>query len=382
MQTLRRKILLGIVAFLAFFANHASTALGSERFWTAEQGRRLGFYPSTYSAQNIPAKEPPLGTLWPVHFESPAATVAQSFVQHQDFGGQYYHGGCDLRAKNASVVLAPVRGKLEGGYYSYDRKPDGSKTKLWRPWDGKPYADLYFELAVINEQGYRYELHHVDATTLPASTVKLLNDGLNPSLPPPMVEAGMEIGRVVRWPDGIYHHIHFNIVAPNGLYMNPEYYTVRNNEAPDHVAPSIQGVYGVSADGKVIVITEGARVPTPVREFVVATVDTREQNQYVQSPTQIVALFGSQNGQPVASGYDWLKGLIGAIPSKAVWPDIRQTFMPQLRLPNGKTLVNFGNYGKGIFLFRLPVPAQFRGPFQVRVGDTYGNVSALRATLE
>ncbi len=373
------KMILCLVVGVAWIS---TSAFASERFWTAAQGLRYGFYPVRHLRENIPAKEPTLNTLWPVHFESPASTIAQNYTQHQDFGGQYYHGGCDLRAKNGSAVYAPIRGRLEGGYYSYERNPNGAKTKLWRPWDGKPYADLYFELAVIDELGYRYELHHVDPMTLPAATVKMLNDGMNPALPPPVVEAGAEIGRVVRWPDGTYHHVHYNIIASNGLQMNPEFYTVHNAQAPDHVAPTIHGLYGITATNSVVVITEGMNVTGPLRELVVATTDTREQSQYVQMPVQIAAIFGTQNGQPFVSGYDWLKGLIGAVTSKPKWPDIRDTFLPQLRLPNGKTLVNFGNYGKGLFLIRLPVPGQFKGPFAVRIGDSYGNVSGLRATLQ
>lgn len=194
----------------------------------------LRFFSGNFILRKIfPQKNHRLNTLWPVHFESPSATIAQSFVQRQDFGGQYYHGGCESRAKSGSAVIAPIRGRLEGGYYSYERHADRiAKIKLWRPWDGKPYADLYFELAVIDSLGYRYELHHVDPMTLPASTLKLLNDSLNPALRLRSWKPECKSAASYARPNIGYHHIHFNIIAPNGLQMNPEYYTVHSDEAP------------------------------------------------------------------------------------------------------------------------------------------------------
>ena len=313
--------------------------------------------------------DPTPGTLWPVTFKSQAHSIAQNYVQHQDYGGgQYYHGGCDLRTVARSWAVAPIDGVLEGGYYGYETQADGQDVKWWKPWDGSPEASLYFELAVVSDDGYRYELHHVDPMTLPQETVRWLDQG------GVRVTAGAKLAHVAKWP-GDYDHVHFNLVRPDGVHVNPEAFSQALPVIVDSIAPRILAAFTIDAQNRVAALRDGARIAANVTEIVVETTETRDGNAYVQTPPLFQARFDSGE----VTGEDFRKTLTGA---DGAWRDIRQVFLPKLRTPSGATIRNAGNYGEGQFLVRIPLPRTAHGPFEVRLEDTAGNAAVLRATRD
>ena len=97
------------------------------------------------------------------------------------------------------------------------------------PWP-REGDDLYFEVAVVADSGVRYEFHHVDRASLPVGIATLLNAGGG------RVEAGTLLGHAITWPDGDYHHIHYNLVLPSGTRINPEFVSPL---LADHRAPEI-----------------------------------------------------------------------------------------------------------------------------------------------
>lgn len=304
---------------------------------------------------------------WPVRFADAAHTVAQNYVNFQEYGdGQpYFHGGCDLRAAGNSDVIAPVAGILEGGYYGYSTNEDGSMEKHWKPWAGQANRDPYFELAIVTDDGYRLELHHVDAQKLPAATIQALNQGNV------RVEAGTVVGRVNGWAFASqrYDHIHYNVVRADGVRLNPEFYSTT---ITDRVAPRIQGVYAIRKDGRAELIRDGASVTGSIQEIVVAATESRDGDAYVQTPPVARIQFGAN----APLGWDFRQFLLT---EDHRWPDLREVFRDEIEVA-GRRYSTWGQYGQGLFLMRLPVTGQI-GPFEVRIEDTAGNVSRFHAVL-
>ncbi len=356
-------------AFLLFcgVALSVSSVLADERILSEKELLTLGLKPVARVRVNKKTlTDPERGAPWPVTFKSQAASIAQNYVQYQNYGtGQYYHGGCDLRAEPYSEMRAPVSGKLEAGYYGYKTESDGSDTKWWKAWDGKPTDSLYFEVAVVTDTGYRYEMHHVNPKTLPGDIVSLLNAGIkNPGSV--RVEAGRLLAYVSKW-SSEYDHVHYNIVRADGVRMNPEQFSV---EVTDTQAPKILETYAIDSKGKGVPLVEGASVPKTSNELVVLTTESRDGNQYVQTPTYLSVVF--ESGE--ASGWDFRTWLADA---NGKWVDIRNFFIPSLRTTTRKTVSTYGNYGEGQFLIRLPLPLNATGRFQLIVGDTAGNQTVM-----
>lgn len=310
----------------------------------------------------------PRGLPWPVQFQDPSHTIAQNYVNFQDYGdGAYFHKGCDLRTHQSADVRAPVTGILEAGYYGYDTKPDGSQTKFWTPWKGVPHNDPYFELALVTQDGYRFELHHVDSMNLPQTTLDALAKG------GVVIPQGQVIGKVIPWGGSgdVYNHIHYNIYRQDGVIMNPEFYS---EAVADHVAPKIHGVFGIKTDGSVLPLGQGGVIQDELQEIVVAATENRDNDVYIQTPVFAGIVF--ENGsRTVWDFHDSITTPDGR------WPDLREVFRPQIKLPGGKKLITFGQYGKGMFLFRLKVDSG-RGKFEIRVADTATNFSSFKGTLD
>lgn len=358
-------ILTPVFAFTPILALFPFAASADELILPPGLFRALGYEPVTYTRAQRLTPDLPLGLPWPVSFVDGAHNVAQNYVNFQDYGdGAYFHGGCDLRTEGGSDVVAATSGRLEGGYYGYSLSPEGTLQKQWRPWNGQIRRDPYFELAIVTDDGYRFEYHHVDPQLLPASTIAALDRGNA------RIEAGTVIGKVNGWAFPGYDHIHYNVLRPDGVPVNPEFYSTA---IADQSAPTIQGVYGVTLQGKTVVIAGGATVTESLREIIVATTESHDGDAYVQTPPFAALEFASGT-----TSWDFRRLLAT---SEGQRPDIRRVFAPSLRLPNGRSLSTWGRYGAGIFLLRLALPAGASGPFTVTVGDTMGNERVFRANL-
>jgi hypothetical protein len=345
-----------------------AAAYGNERFLPKETLLEMGYRP--YRAQSAPPEsfsalnELPTDLPWPVRFQDEGHTIAQSFVQFQDYGsGAYFHGGCDLRTLANAPVVAPVNGVLEGGYYSYSSNPDGSTTKYWKAWkESELHDDLYFELALTTDDGYRFELHHVDPMHLPPSTVAALNHGNI------KIKKGIRIATVHPW-DSDYHHVHYNVIAPDGHIINPEAHSVL---VTDTLAPEILGVFGLNLQSQYLHLTGDQSIAIPLlKEIVVVTRERKNFSRYYQTPPYVALTFDS--GESVAWDFRQMLWIENA------FPDIRQVFLPSLDSDDGLHYQNFGNYGAGQFLMRLKMP-NARGPFHIDVSDIAGNSVSFRAT--
>ena len=318
-----------------------------------------------HSLQSLsPMDEPAAHSLnWPVKFQDSEHSLANAMAEFQPFGSPYFHGGCDLRVEAAANIIAPVSGKLEAGHYSYNQNADGSLTKFWKPWpqEGDPN---YFEVAVVAPSGIRYEFHHTNSSTLPDTIVKMLNEGGG------QVEKGTLLGHAIYWPDGDYHHIHYNVILPDGTRMNPEYVSPL---VEDHVAPTVSGAYAVLANGKTIDFQHQKLLERP-SYFAVAVIDKNDKNVYEHPASFAQILF--QNG--ASFEWDFRKTLTTKTGS---FPRLWDFFVRSLTTPTGEVLETDGGYGLGLSIIRLNLPFNAKGPFTITISDIAGNSTLITGEL-
>src|SRR6185312_233733 len=179
------------------------------------------------------------------------------------------------------------------------------------------------------------------------------------------VEKGELLGRAVEFPVAGYNHVHYNIVRPDGVRVNPEY---ASSLLPDHLAPAILRAFSVSPSGDAAPFAGGRAAPGTA-EFVLHVVDKQDANVYEHPPAFARLKFDS-GAETVWDFRRTLAGPGGAFPP--LWDYFRES------LGDYSTE---GGYGTGASLVRLKVPAGARGAFTLEVGDVAGNVSALHGTL-
>ena len=340
-----------------------SAAHADERIRPAAVLLAEGYKPvATISAARETSLPPAHALTWPVRFQDPEHTLGNVMAQFQPFGDPYYHGGDDLRVNAGAEISSPVDGKLEAGAYSYSAHPDGSLEKFWKPWpqEGDP---TYFEVAVVADDGIRYEFHHVDRDTLPADIVAKLNAGGG------RAARGDQLGHAVEFPVAGYNHVHYNVVLPNGARVNPEYASVL---LPDHIAPAILHAFAVDPSGEAKDFG-GGRFAPPVSEFVLHVVDKQDANVYEHPPA--FALLKFDGGAQTL--WDFRQTLTGP---RGAFPPLWDFFLESIRSPDGNFSTE-GGYGTGASLIRLKVPAGARGAFTIEVRDIAGNVATLRGTI-
>lgn len=341
------------------------SAHADENILPREELLRQGYQPVPLQTKSIADTLPLAHALpWPTDFQDAAHTVANSMAQYQPFDDPaYFHGGCDLRTKAGAETRAPIAGKLEAGHYGYVTNADGSMTKYWKPWP-EHGDEIYFEVAVVGDDGTRYELHHINRSTLPAAIVKMLNAGGG------RVEAGTPLGYVIYWPGGDYHHTHYNIVLPSGVRVNPEF---ASPLVPDALAPEILNAFAVAADGRALAFGNGSFRVAP-KEFVVKVVDRLDQSVYEHPPAFARLKFAS--GEETA--WDFRTTLTAP---GGKFPPLTNFFMEKLRGPDGRWEYTEGGYGTGHSLIRLAVPAGARGPFEIEMADLAGNIARKTGTI-
>ena len=331
------------------------------------QGFRPGFRVSTEIRRPLRPEFNPGSLDWPVAFEGPESTMGNTMAQFQRYGGgsPYFHGGCDLRTRAGEKVLAPVSGRLEAGHYSYAQRPDGNLEKFMKPWPETGEA-LYFELSIVDDRGFRFEFHHVDRASLPASIVRKLNESFNPR-----VEKGEWIGNVVEWPVAgaggkPYHHLHYNIIDPQGVRLNPEHYSFGLS---DSNAPEIHGVYVRNSITRFFDRADG--VLAVDSEVVVAATDQRKPNLYTHTPPRVQWQWNDAGDEEQKLGWNFLEALLT---QEGFTPDIRQVFASEIRTSEGQRLQTQGDYSNNFFLFRMPkLPMRVGQSLELIVQDQAGN---------
>jgi len=137
-----------------------------------------------------------------------------------------FHHGLDLFAPAGTEVYAPISGLVETRYY------------FWME------NDYTYEISIETDEGVRYEIHHIDKSTIPQEIEDL-------AAASGTVEQGAFLGNVYDGAQmGVESHIHFNVPDADIVYQNPLAFLP---DLPDSIAPSLNRVYfvGAGTDGLV-----------------------------------------------------------------------------------------------------------------------------------
>ncbi len=168
--------------------------------------------------------------LWPFELDS----IGWTMQSYQDYGGTpYFHHGVDMMKIYGTQV--------------YNRS--GGQVINIENYGG---SDVYWEVAVLDPDGYIWQYHHIEMSTIPQyiwdkwAEYKLdpVNGGFIP--------ADTHIGNIIYWPvwsfGKQFNHIHLNILAAGGVYVNGFEF---HNPLPDTAGPEIQSM-GLLKNGQLL----------------------------------------------------------------------------------------------------------------------------------
>ena len=167
---------------------------------------------------------------WPIAMNQ----MGWNMQSYQNYGSTaadaYFHHGVDMVTNNYGVNVYAVSGGRVVNVQNYT-----------------PGNVLYWEVAILDPQGYVWQYHHIDNTTIPQA----IKDAFSQCVLPKSnyaascgyIAPGTLIGKNVRWTVSTFgyyfHHIHLNILAAGDVYINPlEFLTLGS----DTQAPEIQAI--------------------------------------------------------------------------------------------------------------------------------------------
>ena len=141
---------------------------------------------------------------WPFTFNS----LGHAIHSYQYYGGTpYFHHGIDIMAPNGTPVFATSGGQIVN-------------VENYRPGN-----DLYWEVAVLDPDGYIWQFHHIDVNTIPQFIWDKFDEYQADPLNGGFVNPGTHIGDIVYWTvvsfGKRFNHIHLNILGEGGAYVNP-----------------------------------------------------------------------------------------------------------------------------------------------------------------
>jgi len=166
---------------------------------------------------------------WPFDLDS----IGWSMESYQDYGGTpYFHHGIDMMKVNGTEV--------------YNR----SGGQVINIENYQPGWDLYWEVAILDPDGYIWQYHHIEMETIPDEIWQAWYDyQADPN--EGYITPDTHIGNIIYWPvwsfGKQFNHIHLNILAAGGVYVNGFAFNVA---LPDTVGPEIQSV-GLLKNGQV-----------------------------------------------------------------------------------------------------------------------------------
>ncbi|HOM67879.1 MAG TPA: DNRLRE domain-containing protein [Brevefilum fermentans] len=160
--------------------------------------------------------------------------VIQSYQNYSSGTSQaYFHHGMDMIAPDGTQVFTRSGGQVVN-IENY-----------------QPGNSLYWEVAILDPEGYVWQYHHIDRNTIPQSIFDKYNEWkANPStggyVPP-----NTHIGNIVYWSvvsfGYRFNHIHLNILAAGDVYINPLEFHV---PLADNQDPEILGI-GLLTNGRI-----------------------------------------------------------------------------------------------------------------------------------
>lgn len=255
---------------------------------------------------------------WPVTLSSIGHTMA-SYQRYSFLSSAYFHHGLDIRAEAGSDVLSSTSGKV-------------INIENYVPGD-----DAYWEVAILDEEGFIWQYHHIERESIP----KEIFEAHQAQLP---IKAGTKLGEVYFWPvvtfGERFHHIHLNILGEGKAYLNPfEFLEL----LPDHVSPVVSQIF-LFQNGKKLsansVSSGSYTVAAEIKDWILSEV-------FVVPPNEVKISIDGQ--QPVTI---WkFDGLPGGADNEAF---VNQFYLSEEACGDyscRKPVINLGFNKKGIDIF-------------------------------
>jgi hypothetical protein len=158
---------------------------------------------------------------WPFDLD----TIGWTMQSYQNYGSPYFHHGTDMMKMWGTEV--------------YNR----SGGQVINIENYNPGWDLYWEVAVLDPDGYIWQYHHIQRDTIPQAVLDKYQEYLADPINGGFIPADTHIGNIIEWPvwsfGKQFNHIHLNILAAGGVFVNSFEF---HNPLPDTVSPEIQGV--------------------------------------------------------------------------------------------------------------------------------------------
>jgi hypothetical protein len=158
---------------------------------------------------------------WPFDLDS----IGWTMQSYQNYGSPYFHHGTDMMKMWGTEV--------------YNR----SGGQVINIENYNPGWDLYWEVAVLDPDGYIWQYHHIQRETIPQAVLDKYQEYLADPINGGFIPADTHIGNIIEWPvwsfNKQFNHIHLNILAAGGVFVNSFEF---HNPLPDTVSPEIQGV--------------------------------------------------------------------------------------------------------------------------------------------
>ncbi len=159
---------------------------------------------------------------WPFALDS----IGWSMQSYQDYGGTpYFHHGMDMMKVYGTNVYNQSGGQV-------------INIENYRPgWD------LYWEVAILDLEGYIWQYHHIRQDTIPQYIWDKFAEYQADPIYGGFISPTTYIGDIIEWPvwsfGKQFNHIHLNILGAGGVYLNGFEFHV---PLPDTVGPEIQAV--------------------------------------------------------------------------------------------------------------------------------------------
>jgi hypothetical protein len=192
---------------------------------------------------------------WPF----PLLSIGHNMQSYQNYGDSpYWHDGLDVRAPQDQPIHAAVGGKVVN-------------VENYVPGNA-----LYWEIAILDEEGFVWKYHHVAKASINPEIKAAFSSGGK-------VAEGILIGNVARWPvttyGEVYHHLHLLVVGKDGQYINP---FLMLEPLADNQAPVISKI-GIAQDHRPI---KGNQVKGPHALYVEAS-DLTLHKKFLLPPYKI-----------------------------------------------------------------------------------------------
>ncbi len=207
---------------------------------------------------------------WPFNVSFTLGHAIQSYQNYSSgTSAAYFHHGIDIMAPNGTDVFNRSGGQVVN-------------VENYQPGN-----DLYWEVAVKDPEGYIWQYHHIDKNTIPqAIKDKFAEYQANPTSGG-YIAPNTYIGDIVYWTvtsfGKRFNHIHLNILAAGGAYVNGfEFHTPLNDTAAPllqtigllknntvQTVTTITGVYGLYVRAKDLVLDDVYYLPPHQVDFTV-----------------------------------------------------------------------------------------------------------------